>query len=87
MSPGPADAGRSAGPHEAHPDATLSLTEVRPDGSRVHQSWTICACDLPHLRSMLGDPHQESIATLEATQAIGRAVLAQPGSVQAQVLP
>lgn len=69
-------------PHDAHPDVTLSLTEERPDGSRLFQSWTICACHLPALRARLGEPHHESVSTLEATEAIARTVLAQPGTVQ-----
>jgi len=69
--------------HHSHPDATLSLTEERPDGTRIHQSWTICACTLPALRARWGEPAHESVATREAAEAIGRAVLGQPGSVQA----
>lgn len=67
-----------------HGDATLSLTEARPDGSRLHQSWTICDCTLPALRGRWGPPAVESVATAEASEAIGRAVLAQPGSVLLQ---
>lgn len=72
------------GLHEGpgHGEATLSLTEERPDGSRLHQSWTICDCTLPALRARWGAPAWESVATREATEAIGRTVLDQPGSVR-----
>ena len=64
-----------------HGEATLSLTEERPDGSRFLQSWAICDCTLPALRKAWGPPEWESVATREATEAIGLAVLDQPGSV------
>jgi hypothetical protein len=65
-----------------HGEATLSLTEVRPDGSRLTQSWTICDCTLPQLRARWGAPGWKAVATKEATEEIGRTVLSQPGSVQ-----
>lgn len=69
-------------PHASHGETTLSLTEERPDGSRLVQSWTICDCTLPLLRARWGEPEWESVATKEATEEIGRTVLRQPGSVQ-----
>jgi hypothetical protein len=72
-----------AGPHDGpgHGEATLSLTEERPDGSRLVQSWTVCECTAKGLRTRLGEPGWETVATREATEAIGAAVLSQPGSV------
>jgi hypothetical protein len=69
-------------PHAGHPDVTLSLTEERPDGGRVYQSWTICGCTLDGLRARLGPPEHESVATAEAVRSIGEKVRGQPGSVQ-----
>jgi hypothetical protein len=71
-----------ASPHEGHADATLSLVEETADGSRLFQSWTICACALPALRARLGPPAHESYATKQATIEIGRTVLGQRGSIQ-----
>lgn len=67
--------------HTGHGEATLSLTVERPGGERVHQSWTICDCYLPGLHARLGPPEHETVATKDATEAIGRAALGQPGSV------
>lgn len=67
--------------HDDHGEAVLSLTEERPGGERVFQSWTICGCMLPGLRARLGAPEVESVATLEAVEQIARTVLDQPGNV------
>lgn len=68
-------------PHEAHGDATLSISEVTTGGGQLFQSWTICACTLDRLRDRLGPPHHESYATPEAARAIAEAALHQPGNV------
>jgi hypothetical protein len=65
-----------------HGDVTLSLTSETKDGGRVFQSWPICECSARVLRTRLGPPEHESIATAEATRAIAESVLRQPGSVQ-----
>lgn len=64
-----------------HGEAVLSLTEERPDGSRLVQSWTICDCALPALRARWGEPTWESVATKEATEQIAQTVQNQPGNV------
>jgi hypothetical protein len=69
---------RHEGP--GHGEATLSLTEVRPDGSRVTQSWTICDCTLPALRERWGPPAWESIADEATTRRIAEAAR-QPGNI------
>lgn len=63
-----------------HGEATLSLTEVKPDGTRVIQSWTICDCTLPALRARLGPSEWESTADEETTRRIANAAC-QPGNV------
>lgn len=63
-----------------HGDVTLSLTEMR-DGHHVHQSWGICECSARTLRVRLGPPQQETVASLDASLAIGEAVRNQPGAV------
>jgi hypothetical protein len=65
-----------------HGEATLSISQEGPEGGRLFQSWMVCECTAEGLRAQLGTPAHESVATREATEAIGRAVLAQPGSVQ-----
>jgi hypothetical protein len=42
-------------PHASHGDVTLSLT----DGGRLHESWKICACAVPTIRTLLGPPQNE----------------------------
>jgi hypothetical protein len=79
------DSGRhempGSNPHDAHGDATLSISEVTTGGGQLFQSWTICACTLSRLRDRLGPPHHESYATPEAARAIAEAALHQPGNV------
>lgn len=65
--------------HDAHGDATLSLTTDTEDGGKVFQSWTICACNVPGLRAMLGEPHNESISTAEQVQTLAHAALEHGG--------
>lgn len=63
-----------------HGDVILSLTEETPGGGRRFQSWTICDCALPALRSRLGPPEQETVADAETVRRTGEAVLAAGGS-------
>ena len=64
-----------------HGNEILSLATANPDGSRTHQSWTVCECTANALRARLGPPQQESFATEDAVRATAQAVLNQPGTV------
>lgn len=66
-------------PHASHPDVDLTLAEHRPDGTRIFQTWTICACGLAGLRERLGPPQQESVQTPETLAATARVALSVPG--------
>jgi len=74
----------ASGAHAGHGTATLSLGQDTPDGGRVLQSWTICACLLPRLRDLLGPVQHESYSTAAAVRRLGETVLAQPGTVQVE---
>lgn len=62
-----------------HAEAMLTLATTQPDGGLLHQSWTVCECGLAGLRSRLGQPQQESLATREQVRATALAVLQVPG--------
>jgi hypothetical protein len=72
---------RHEGP--GHEDVTLSFTRRQPDGTWLHQSWTVCACSVlvQRLTDVLGPAQYETVATDEAQQATGLAVLGIPGAV------
>ncbi|MEV8636536.1 hypothetical protein AB0395_33300 [Streptosporangium sp. NPDC051023] len=61
--------------HDGHGTVTLSLTEQRPDGGLVYQSWRVCDCIAPAIRAQLGTPHHEATADRTQVEATGRAVL------------
>jgi hypothetical protein len=69
-----------------HGELTLSMAELRADGSRLYQSWTVCSCIAPQQRARwiqaMGAPEFETIASAENVEAVAGAVLAQPGSIQ-----
>ena len=67
--------------HEDHGVFTLSITESASDGSHTHQSWDLCGCMLPGLRSNLGPPDFENTASAEAVKTIAAAVASTPGNV------
>jgi hypothetical protein len=66
-----------------HEDVTLGLSFLRPDGGRLHQSWTVCACSplLGQLGCLLGSPEHETVASPEAVRATVEAVMGVPGAI------
>ncbi|MET8866475.1 hypothetical protein ABZW11_26355 [Nonomuraea sp. NPDC004580] len=64
-----------------HPDVHLTLAEMQPDGGALFQTWTVCGCSIGRLRTILGQPHQESMQTLETLRATGSAVKDIPGVI------
>ncbi|MFI7532606.1 hypothetical protein [Streptosporangium sp. NPDC049376] len=63
----------------------ITLTEMRPDGSSLVQTWLISSADRAFLsrtlRKIIGDPSAETIATAAAVQTISEMTQTSPGII------
>jgi hypothetical protein len=66
--------------HKTHTTTVLVLSEVRPDGSAVSQSWHVCSCIAAQVREQLGPARLEMMSTPEGAQQIISAVTGAPGA-------
>lgn len=62
-----------------HGEVDLTLASRLPDGGRMYQSWTVCECTAAYLRSKLGEPQNETVATAEQTRTVAEQVLKHGG--------
>lgn len=66
-----------------HEDVILSLSTPTVDGGLLHRSWTVCACSalVRKITPLLGQPHQQTIASRQAVEDSAAAVLQVPGAI------
>ncbi|MEV0968489.1 hypothetical protein [Microtetraspora glauca] len=67
--------------HHSGNAATLLIGITTPDGTIHTRTWHVCPVGAEQLAVTLGPAMRESIATPDAQEAIGAALLATPGVV------